>query len=66
MFILPELIIVIIMHTLATSEIKLSAKCRYILVGLNLLYGAVLVVSISTYLNISLDYLHGPLWLIPE
>ena len=50
------------------SQIKQGSwiqKLGLYLIVMNISYGIILTVSISFYLGISLNHLHGPLWIIP-
>jgi hypothetical protein len=66
MFMLPGVILLILAHAFATREIKIPIRLNSIFVGLNLLYGIVLIISIAIFIGIVLNYLHGPLWQIPS
>jgi hypothetical protein len=65
MFMLSGIILLLI--TLG-SEIKqgsLIQKFGTYMILMNISYGIMLTVNISYYLSISINYLHGPLWVIP-
>lgn len=66
MFMLPGiLLILIILGVLIKQNILLQNVGKMIMV-LNVIFGLILVLSVLTYMDISVNHLHGPLWHIPQ
>jgi hypothetical protein len=65
MFMLSGIILLLITIGSQIKQGSLNQKIGIFMLVLNILYGIMLVVSISIYLGFSLDHLHGPLWIIP-
>jgi hypothetical protein len=66
MFMLSGIIISLLVIGSLLKEKILSQKMGNYIIALNISYGILLVISILLYLEISLNYLHGPLWLLPK
>lgn len=64
-FMLPGIIIMVLIHSLAIRKITFPPILNIVFVLLNLFYGLILIVSISYYLPIVMNHLSGPLWRIP-
>lgn len=65
MFMLPGIILLLLIIGSQIKQGSLSQKLGKFMIGLNLFYGILLVVSIFIYLGISKYYLSGPLWNLP-
>lgn len=65
-FMIPGLIILLVMHSYFTKEIKVPRSLSSLLIFLNISYGIILIISIIWFLPITLNHLHGPLWGIPQ
>jgi 4-amino-4-deoxy-L-arabinose transferase-like glycosyltransferase len=65
MFMLSGLIISLIIFSVFIENSKIGQRIGVFMIGLNLLFGVLFVITVSLYLNISLNHLHGPLWQIP-
>jgi hypothetical protein len=65
MFMLSGIIIFLIIFGSKIRKSSLNQQIGKYIILLNILYGIILVVSISFYLGISLNRLNGPLWPIP-
>lgn len=66
MFMLSGIIIALLTIGSLLKEKSLPKKMGIYMIGLNVSYGILLVITIYLYLGISLDHLHGPLWQLPE
>jgi hypothetical protein len=65
MFMLSGIIILLITLGSQIKKSSLNQQIGLYIIVLNIIYGIMLVVSISIYLGISLNHLNGPLWPIP-
>jgi hypothetical protein len=65
MFMLSGIILLLITLGSQIKKSSLNQQIGIYITVLNILYGIMLVVSISIYLGISLNHLNGPLWPIP-
>jgi len=65
MFMLSGIILLLITLGSQIKKSSLNQQIGIYITVLNIIYGIMLIVSISIYLGISLNYLSGPLWPIP-
>ena len=65
MFMLPGIIVLLITLGGIIKQNSLAQQLGRFMVVLNILYGVTLVISISVYLGVSVNQLHGPLWPFP-
>ncbi|OYU96167.1 MAG: hypothetical protein CFE21_07070 [Bacteroidetes bacterium B1(2017)] len=65
MFMLSGIILLLITLGSQIKKSSLNQQIGNYMIVLNIIYGIILVVSISIYLGISLNHLNGPLWPIP-
>jgi hypothetical protein len=65
MFMLSGIILLLITLGSQIKKSSLNQQIGIYITVLNIIYGLMLIVSISIYLGISLNYLSGPLWPIP-
>ena len=65
MFMLSGIILLIITFGNFIKINSYSQKLGQLMIFLNVIYGVILVVSITVYLGISTNHLHGPLWSLP-
>ena len=65
MFMLSGIILLLITLCSRIKKSSLNQQIGIYITILNIIYGIMLVVSISIYLGISLNHLNGPLWPIP-
>ncbi len=65
MFMLSGIILLIITLGSQIKQGSWNQKFGIYMILMNISYGIMLTVSISVYLSISLNHLHGPLWIIP-
>ncbi len=65
MFMLSGIILLLITLGSQIKKSSLNQQIGIYMIVLNIIYGIILVVSISIYLGISLNHLNGPLWPIP-
>jgi hypothetical protein len=65
MYMLSGIILLLIILGSKIKQGSFLQKIAIFIIPFNILYGIILVVSISIYLTISLNHLHGPLWRIP-
>ena len=65
MFMLSGIILLLITLSSQIKKSSLNQQIGIYITVLNIIYGIMLIVSISIYLGISLNHLSGPLWPIP-
>jgi hypothetical protein len=65
MYMLSGIILLLIILGSKIKQGSFLQKIALFIIPINILYGVILVASISIYLTISLNHLHGPLWRIP-
>jgi hypothetical protein len=65
MFLLPGLIILFISHAVYIKDIRIHTTILSTLTVLNLVYGIIIIIAVSLFVEVSLNHLHGPLWPIP-
>jgi hypothetical protein len=65
MFMLSGLILLLLTLGSQIKQGSLTQKFGIFMIVINISYGIMLTVSISMYIGISLNHLHGPLWIIP-
>ncbi len=65
MFMLSGIILLLITLSSQIKQGSWIQKFGICMIVMNISYGVILTVSISFYLGISLNHLHGPLWNIP-
>lgn len=65
MFMLPGIIIFLLIIGSLLNEKSFAQRLGPYIIAINISYGALLVISIWTYIGISINHLHGPLWPIP-
>jgi hypothetical protein len=65
MFMLPGILVLISVHAFATKKVNIPLKVSSILVGLNILYGLILIITISIVIGSILNHLNGPQWSFP-
>ena len=65
MFMLSGIILLLITLGSQIKKNSLNQQIGIYITVLNIIYGIMLIVSISIYLGISLNHLSGPLWPIP-
>ena len=65
MFMLPGIILFLITLGSLIKQNSLAEQLGRFIIILNVFYGIILVISISVYLGVSVNQLHGPLWPFP-
>jgi hypothetical protein len=65
MFMLPGIILLLITIGSLIKQNSLAQQLGRFMIALNIFYGIILVISISVYLGVSVNQLHGPLWPFP-
>jgi 4-amino-4-deoxy-L-arabinose transferase-like glycosyltransferase len=65
MFMLPGIILLLITLGSLIKQNSLAQQLGRFMIALNIFYGIILVISISVYLGVSVNQLHGPLWPFP-
>jgi hypothetical protein len=65
MFMLSGIMLLLITLGNQIKQDSLTQKFGIYMIAMNVIYGILLVVSISIFIETSLNHLHGPLWTIP-
>lgn len=65
MFMLSGVILILITLGTFIKQTFWFQQLGKLMIALNVFFGILLVVTISIYLEVSLDHLHGPMWIFP-
>ena len=66
MFMLSGIILFLLSIGCLINEKSFAQLLGSFMIAVNIFYGILLVISISLYIEISLNHLHGPIWSFPE